>query len=419
MTAALLARVAVAPVRYRYYFTDFRLGRLLAVLPLIDATLSDVLRGAATGGGKVPLGNARVRAQDPFAATTPGRTCMWAERQEFDAASGLVARRDVMWGGVIMSRSRQKSARTLTIGAVTWPSYLADRLAADRTYTQADKATIMRDLLTDAATQPAVPTQPPGLYPLLPVPLTALTAGVVNTGVLADRTYLASDLKPTLDAVSELGRSGTGFDWRFTPYRDPAVGTVGEAFRVRCDTGYPRLGRTTPPDLRWSSDRADSRTRWGWVEDYTITEDRSAVYNRVTALGDGTGPTQLRATKSGADVGNDENGSGYPLFETSLSSSTQDDRTQDTVDAKALGALRAGFASQVKVTGIKVRGDLTPQVYRYALGDDITLKVDESINGQPALIVGQLVGRTITPPQQGRTETVSMDVQGTIVRAAA
>lgn len=417
MTAPL-SRQQIAPVRYRYYFTDFRLGRLKAVLPLIDVSLSDVLRGAATGSAKVPLGNARVRAQDPFAATTPARSCMWAERQEFQPDTGVVARRDVMWGGVVMSRSRQRSARTMTLGLVTWPSYLSDRLVADHTYTQADKATILRDVLADAATQPPVPTDPPGLYPLIPPPLTALAAAAPPFGVLADRTYLASDLKNALDTVKELGASGDGFDWRFTAYRDPAVGTVGESFRVRCDAAYPRLGRISPPDLRWSSDRADSRSRWGWVEDYTITEDRSPVYNRVTALGDGTGPTQLRSTKTGSDVGNDENGSGYPLYETSLMSSTQDDRTQDTVDSKALGALRAGFASQVRVTGIKVRGDLAPQVYRYQLGDDITLAVDESINGRPATIVGQLVGRTLEPPQQGRTETVVMDVQGTILVAA-
>jgi hypothetical protein len=413
-----LSRAPLAPVRYRYYFTDFRLGRLKAVLPLLDVSLSDVLRGAATGSAKVPLGNARVRAQDPFSATTPARSCMWAERQEFDPASGVVARRDVMWGGVVMARSRQRAARTMTLGLVTWPSYLSDRLVGDHTYTQADKAAILRDLLLEAATQPSVATDPPGLYPLVPPPLSPLSAAAGRFGVLADRTYLASDLKNALDAVKELGASGDGFDWRFTPYRDPLVATVGEAFKVRCDSGYPRLGRVAPPDLRWSSNADDSRSRWGWVEDYTINEDRSAVYNRVTALGDGTGPTQLRATKTGSDVGADENGSGYPLYETSLMSSTQDDRTQDTVDAKALGALRAGFASQVRVTGIKVRGDLAPKVYSYQLGDDITLALDETTNGQPGVVVGQLVGRTLEPPQQGRTETVTMDVQGTI-RATA
>lgn len=412
-----LGRTPVAPVRYRYYFTDFRLGRLLAVLPLLDVSLSDVMKGAAAGSAKIPLSSARVRSQDPFGATTPGRTCMWAERQEFDPASGVVARRDVMWGGIVMSRSRQRAARTMSLGLVTWPSYLADRLVGDHAYTQADKGTILGDLLLEAATQPAVPTTPPGGYPVIPVPLTGLGGGTA-LGVLSDRTYLASDLKPTLDAVKELGTSGTGFDWRFTPYRDPTVTTVGESFRVRADTGYPRLGRRAPADLRWSSDRADSRSRWGWVEDYTITEDRSAVYNRLTALGDGTGPTQLRSTKTGSDVGVDENGSGFPLYETSLMGSTQDDRTQDTVDSKALGALRTGFAGQFKVTGIKVRGDLAPKVYSYQLGDDITLKVDESVNGRPATIVGQLVGRTIDPPQQGRTETVTMDVQGTMLVAA-
>lgn len=406
------------PVRYRYYFTDFRLGRLLAVLPLLDVTLSDVLKGAASGQAKVPLSASRLRKQDPFAATTPGRSCMWAERQELNPASGAILRADVMWGGIVMARSRQRAARTMTLNLVTWPSYLSDRLVGDHAYTQADKARILGELLAEAATQPAVPTQPPGVYPLLPVPLAPLAASIPNFGVLADRTYQASDLKNALDSVTELGNSGDGFDWRLTPYRDPTVATVGESFRVRCDAGYPRLGRRQPADLRWSSDQADSRSRWGWVEDFTITEDRSAVYNRVTALGSGTGPSQLRSTKTGADVGVDENGAGYPLFETSLLSSTQDDKTQDTVDGKALGALRAGFASQIKVTGIKVRGDLAPKVYSYQLGDDLTLAIDESVNGQPALIVGQLTGRTIEPPQQGRTETVTMDIQGTMLAAA-
>jgi hypothetical protein len=72
----------------------------------------------------------------------------------------------------------------------------------------------------------------------------------------------------------------------------------------------------------------------------------------------------------------------------------------------------------VRVTGIKVRGDLAPKVYSYQLGDDITLALDETTNGQPGVVVGQLVGRTLEPPQQGRTETVTMDVQGTI-RATA
>jgi hypothetical protein len=412
-----LARAPIYPVRYRYYFTDFRLGRLKAVLPLLDVSLSDVLKGAATGSAKVPL-TPRVLAQDPFSATTPAKSCMWAERQEFDPGSGVLARRDVMWGGVIMARSRQRAARHMTLGMVTWPSYLIERLVGDHTYAQRDKGLILADLLLEAATQPAVTTDPPGQYLTVPPPLTPLTAAGTRLGVLSDRTYLASDLKNTLDTVKELGNSGTGFDWRFTPYRDPTVATVGESFRVQCDVGYPRLGRVRPPDVRWSSDQADSRSRWGWVEDFTITEDRSAVYNRMTALGDGTGPTQLRSTKTAADVGVDENGSGYPVYETSLMSSTQDDRTQDTVDSKALGALRAGFASQFKVTGIKVRGDLAPKVYTYQLGDDITLKLDESINGRPATIVGQLVGRTIEPPQQGRTETVTMDVQGTMLAGA-
>lgn len=407
---SLLAAPAARTVRWRYHFTDFRLGRLIATLPLSDVALSDVLNGAADGAAVVPLSSATVRDRDPFSATVPRRCCLWAERQEWVAGSLAVA--EVPWAGIVMKRERSHATRELKLSMVTWPGYFQRRLVGQRILRQWDKFAIFRRLLGDAVTQPAV-AYPPGFYGNSPhtQPLEWTGPGAPS-GVLADRSYLASDLKPTLEALTELGNSGDGFDWRLVPY----MATPGDlsSFRVRADLGYPRLGRIEPADLRWSTDRADARQRWGYVSDLSITEDGSNVANRLTAVGSGTGTDQIRATVDSSATYRDENASGYPLYEASLGSSTAEDRTLDTVQSKALGGLLAGFAGEVTLSGVKVRGDLPPTLSSYTVGDDATIKVGETTTGLTETFVGQIVGRTIRPAESGRTEEVTFDVQGTV-----
>lgn len=406
-------------IRYRYHFTDFRLGRLITTLPMRDVSLSDVLSGAAAGSGTVPLSR-QVIARDPFSATVTRRSICWAERQVIDPAAGVVGS-TVPWAGLVLKRTRQYAGRGMKLDMVTLPGYFDRRLVGDRSFTQRDKFDIFRTILSDATYQPTVDTAEPGFYGNSPhtYPLNAfdgsgnLTAGPTS-GILADRTYLASDLKSALSALTELGNSGDGFDWHLTPY----MGTPGDLSSLawRLDLGYPRLGRVAPPDLRWSTDRADRRQRWGWVQDLTITEDGSAVNNRVTAVGSGTGPDQIRATADSTQAaGHNEMRAGYMLYEGQVGGSSNDDRTYDTVYGKAYGALLAGFASEVQVSGIKVRGDLHPTLDAYALGDDLTIRVGDAATGVPTTIIGQLIGRTIDPPEQGRTERVTLDIQGTVV----
>jgi hypothetical protein len=397
-------------VRWRYHFTDFRLGRLITTLPMVGVKLDDVLNGAASGSGTVPL-SGQVIARDPFSATVTRRSICWAERQILDA--GQVIESTVPWAGLVMKRTRQYAGRAMKLDMITWPGYFERRLLRDWTFGQQDKFTIFRTLLADAVNQPAVDTADPGFYGNSPhtVPLEATTGPL--SGILADRTYLASDLKTTLSAINELAASGDGFDYRFIPY----MATPGDltTMRVRAEVGYPRLGRLTPPDLRWSTDPADRRQRWGFVEDLTITEDGSAVNNRITAVGSGTGPDQIRATADSTQILRNEQRAGYPLYEGTAGGASNDDRTYDTVYGKAYGALVSGFASEMQVTGIKIRGDLAPTLTSYGLGDDVTVRVGDAVTGQPTTFVGQLVGRSIEPPERGGTEQVTLDVQGTVV----
>lgn len=398
----MTAPSAPLSIRYRYLFTDIRSGALAAVLPLRDVSLSEVLGGPADGKAAVPLYSPEAQAQDVFGATADRRTALWAERQLVSADRRMLAA-DVVWSGIVMKRARSLAGRSLNLDLVTWEAYLKRRLTPTLTYTAADRFTIARDLVAAAVTQPGNPAYPavsPHHAPL------AVTTGPA-AGVTLDRAYLASDLKPLLDSLTDLAEADDGFDWRLTPYAE----TPGDprTYRVRLDLGYPRLGRITPADLHWS-DHPTARGRWGTLDDATISEDGSAADNRLTVLGEGTGTTQLRAAVDADGVGWPELASGYPLYEGSLTGPT-DLRTAAQVTQYAAGGMRANMTGRVEVSGLSVRGDLEPVLTRYTLGDDITLHLTDTATGQPSTIVGQLVGRTITPPQQGRTERVTMDLR--------
>lgn len=393
-------------VRYRYLFTDVRSGRLKGTLPLQGATFDDALGGSADGGGEVSLRDPAARDLDVYDVTAQRRTALWALREVWDPRTRAVVGLTVPWGGLVMRRQRSLLGRSISITAVTWPAYFARRHTPDLTYTATDKLTIARGLLTSGTGQRGTN------YPPVSPHHEGITSGGSLSGELVDRTYLGSDRKPVLDNLSELAAAAPAFDWKLTPY----MRTPGDlsTLAVRLDLGYPRLGRVAPPGLVWRTPEAQAdRGRAGFLLSGNLVEDGSTADNELTGLGSGSGPTQLRSTVTADQAGIPELAAGYPLFQGVLRSSTPDIRSQAALNAHVTGMVRATLAAEVKVSAVEVRGDLHPALPLYELGDDATLNLAEGIDGQPTVIVGQMVSRKITPPESGRTETVQFDLQGT------
>lgn len=383
-------------VRWRYHFLDFLTGNPLAVLPMRSVKLDEVLSGASSGSGEVPLTSPQVQGQDPRAATQPRRSLCFAERQRLDPMSGTIASTSVPWAGLVMGRTQTLGGRGLALKLVTLASYWTRRTVKDHSWADADPLEVQRALFVEACACAWDGSTPPVFEQLVSASPSAAGA------VLTTREYLADDGTPALDAGSKVADE-CGFDWRVLPFYDADAGR----FRVRLDQGYPRLGRVAPPDLRWSADR--NRSRYGFAASGDIVEDGSNADNRVTALGEGSGPTQLRSTAtSQAEIDG-----GYPIYESIASSSGLDLRTTAAVQQHSTGVLIAGLAGEVRVSGIQVRGDLEPDLSSYVVGDDVQVTIRDRLTGEPVSVLGQLVGRSITPAEQDGTEIVTMDVQGT------
>lgn len=379
------ARGATVPrgrVAWRYTFCDLRTLEPIAQLPLIGAEFEEVLNGAGAGSGSVPITSATVRQRDPWAATTPRRTCLFAQRVTY--LGGRQATAPVLWGGIVWSRKR--SGRSMSLGLATFESYWQRRLTArDRTFSNVDDARILEQIVRDTE---AVPGGSLGL-----------TYAVTNTGVRSDRTVLASDLKRVLELAESI--SGTTVEWRIVPSYNAQLGR----FALQVQIG-PRVGRAVAPHLQWvSKGRARAVNE---VLGYELTEDGSETYNRIVALGSGTGTTQLRAVANASDVGNTEVADGYPLLEGSLGASTNELETQAYLDRHARDELLIGQASETQVTSLTVRGDRGPGIETYGLGDNVELRLNDPLQQIPRTFYGRILGRKLQPGQQGRNETVGM-----------
>jgi hypothetical protein len=370
-------------VAWRFTFYDLLTRRPLARLPLVDADLSEVIGGPADGSGTVPVINEQVRARDPWTATTPRRSLMLAQRV-VSAPSGRIVASPALWAGIIWKRVR--SGRALKLSLSTPESYWRMRLvAADRTFSQADDAVILRTVIGDAE---AVP------YGSLGVDL-----GADLIGARSDRTVIASEQKTVLETAQSIATGGNGFDWRLAPGVD-AAGAPALSLRAA-----PALGSTVPGGRVWVS--APDGRPGNELVGYELTEDGAGVPNRMVGLGGGDGPDRLTSVQTVTD----ELTAGYPLLEAAEGSSTQDLITQEYVDKHTIADLREKRLAEVQVTSMTVRGDRGPTVDTYGLGDTVELRLRDPLHPAPLILRARIVGRRIQPPQPGRNETVALTLR--------
>lgn len=384
MTAASPPTLAT---RWRYTFCDLLTSTPLAVLPLLDTDLTEIIGGAGDGSAKISLASDRVRRLDPWTATQQRRTICYAQRLLLRDGREIAA--PVLWHGIVWGRTRSGSSMNLKMS--TPESYYARRFLGDRTWTQTDDAVMLAQLFQEAETEPAGHLR--------------LAYDCPPAGVLSDRTVLRSDRKPFLEIAQSIASAGDGLDWRIRPGVDPATGAY-----TRTLEAAPRLGRVEVPELTWQT-RSRSRGQ-NEVTGYSVEEDGTDVSNRIHGLGDGQGESQLYVRVDAAEVGNTEVADGYPLLEATMAGGTNY-KTTETLLRRSRGQLVASQAHEARITGLTVRGDRAPTVDRYGLGDELTLNLNDPLHQQPVTARGRLVARRFLPAQPGRNETIAMTLGAT------
>lgn len=379
---------ATGTASWKFTFCDLLSDDPIAVLPLRDADLTETIGEAGPGRARVQLDSEHARVHDVWNGTTPRRTICYAQRVVRRAGVEVAA--PVLWHGIVWGRTR--SGRDLSLIMATPESYYAHRLVRwNRTYKRWDDAKMLRHVFQTAEATPS------GGLGLLYTDTLA--------GVTSDRTLVGDDLKTVLETASSIAKGGDGLDWRIRPGIDPATGRFTKTLEVA-----PRLGRVGVPELRWQT---SSRGRApNEVIAYTYEEDGTGIANLVVGLGAGQPPAQLRSTATAAQLGIAELALGWPLLERQYSGG-EELKQQATLDRHTLGVLAAGYEAEHRVTGLTVRGDLSPTLDRYTLGDEVRLDLDDPLQPTATTVLGRVVTRRIAPGQPGRTERVAMELGGT------
>ena len=334
----------MATTTYRYLFADLLSNQILAELPLTGVSFTQQLNTAGTFTGHLLLSGVNATALNVDAATTPARTAVYVDR------NGVL-----VWGGVLWGREYNSTSQTLTFQAREFLSYYERRrITSTVAYTNIDQLTIAQATISNSA---GVPNGNIGL-------LYNQDSGSTSvSGVLVSRVYYAYELKTIFNAVLDLSKQSTGFDFEISVYYDGS-GNPAKSF----NTYYPRAG------VAYSSSSTNIpvfELPSGNIVEYTYPEDGSVAANTIYALGAGSNEGKLVASASDTT----KLSTGWPLLEEQANYS-------DITDAAVLGKLAVGQITAVSYppTTLKVVAPpyVNPEFGTYGIGDDVRVRITDN-----------------------------------------
>lgn len=344
---------------YTYLFCDLRTDVLLAELPLSDVSYSTELNGIGVMRGHIPYADDTLPL-DPEAASTPGRTAVYVDRD------GVI-----VWGGILWTR--QPNGAGKDIAAAEFLSYYQHRyikttlstdpgVIADDDFVPdgqrlfADQMYIVWSLMRYAHAQPGGD---------IGVDINALAGPA--TGIVRQVTYPGYERPEIYKAIADMAAAADGIDLGIEVGWTTSANNQAPTRYRRARAWFPRRGRTAADSgLVFAHGGAA-----GSILDYTWPEDGTALATEVSGLGEGDGDATLQTTAQDTD----KITSGWPLLEavTKYDGVTDTARLQSLTDAD----LTARSQSQVQPS-FTVQADADPPFGSYSVGDEALFVIDPS-----------------------------------------
>lgn len=343
---------------YTYLFCDLMTDTVIAELPLADVTYSTELNGIGTLTATIPY-NDETAPLDPEAASTPGRTAIYVDRD------GVI-----VWGGIIWTRqpagqvSKQIQAaeffsyyqrRYVKTTLSTDPSAILNTAlvpAGQRLYS--DQKFVAWSLLSYAHSQP---------YGNPRVNLDGFTG--TATGISRQATYYGFERPEIFKSIADLASVDDGFDFGIDVGWTAAVNNQPPTRYRRARVWYPRRGRTAEASglVFVKGGPGSSILEYDWPEDGT------ASATEISALGAGTGEAKVSAVVQEPAMLE----SGWPLLETVSTYDTVIEVAQIRGLAAAELTARAGAQTNPTFT---VTADDDPAFGSYSVGDEALFIID-------------------------------------------
>lgn len=359
---------------YRYLLCDLLTDQLLGDLPLTGVSFDRRLCRTGSFTGSLTASNREQVQLAKMVHAYAGRAALWAYRGS-----------ELWWGGVLWAAPAAQGPRggvSMDLSAATFDSYAWHRrLYADKTYTATDQGIIIPDLWRTLQSDPRGN-----------IGMVALDQ---PTGVLRDRTYLASEHTKVGQLIEDLGDVIDGPEHTIDTYLDESGNRI-KRLRVGQHLGvtdarmvFQRAARGGGRVVEWSH-VADA------VDGGTTFQVRGDAPNNV-----GEDSEPLLSVR--ADRG-DLLDAGWPLLDVTEDRPGVSD--QATLDGYA-GALAEQNGGAMRTSGYTVEvGNTGWSPNR--LGDAVRLKLADLWHENTTDLTVRPVGCKVTPPEKGKSEQVEL-----------
>lgn len=349
---------------YSYRTVDLKTNQVLEDVDLTNVKIQRKLSavGSLTADLFIPDGQ---RGRLLELATTPGRTGIYALRNDVP-----------LWGGVIWKRDWNERDFTYALNCGSWESY-AYHLVQINTFqfSGVDQLQIAYQLLSNSQLTQNSQISFPNL----------------TSGFKRDRSMFSYERKTVGAELDALAKLENGFDYRVANYLD-----TNGALARRYEFGYPTFGKTltnTSADLIFSYP--------GNLQPYKHTEDAENSGWRAYGVGAGEGTDTVLATS--AD--NRFLSNGWPLLETVSSYKTVE--RYDTLLAHTQADLKDTLPPIESYTF-----QLTPEseldVFDISEGDRAIFSIGSRRWDTPRAFTARIALIDITPEDDETLETIAV-----------
>jgi hypothetical protein len=362
---------------YRFLAFDVLTNTALGELPLDSVSFSAVLNGAGDLSASVPLIGSD-NARTVLAATIPERTALYVERD------GVL-----VWGGIIWMRTFSKSARSATIQAAEWWSYLRRLpIRSDLEFDSVDQLEVARTIVQTVLGYSGADI--------------GLAYGAEWSNRFRTRTYGAFERKQAAEAVEQLAEVIDGFDFAIEVSWDVT------APQRRLVLSFPRRGRSNPETVPVFELGKN-------LIDYEVVDDGTQSARLVDVIGAGDGP----GTRIGSATDTSAAAAGFPLTVDVMSE--KDISRQGTLNDRAAAAVAARSVTPQFWSIVADPNDPDGPFGSWITGDDCRIRVDddERFPRQPDGSAGydathRILGWSMTVGEAGESLSVTVGPKGVI-----
>jgi len=355
-----------------YVFCNIRDGQILAEIPLESVNITGQLGNSGNGElrGSFHLDSTGFDNDTINVATAPGLRFCIAER------NGIP-----VWGGFVWSRTYQSQAKALQFYCKSIEAYPFYRYMPNFVSHATDQLTIFRNLwnLMQGEAGSDLGIVVPTSFPF-------------TQSILLDAAVQSTDYKTYGDMIDDLANGDLGFDWRIDWTR------AGNVYTRTLKAAQPTLGSPFGANTLVFDYP-------GNILNYWETDSLSDAGNNIITLGAGQGESALTSTVYRQDLID----SGYIRLDVSVSSKNTTDQTILDGLAQRQAALHAAPINTIKV---QMKADKDPEFGSYALGDTVTLSIEDAWHPEGFTKVTRFVAYTYTPAQAGAVEETELIFEG-------